>query len=52
MNEQNEVVRLLCSWCGSDSELYRTKFLVIDQIICKECLRKQDAELGIEEWDE
>ena len=44
-----EVEKVECAWCGSDSELYRTKFLVIDQIICKECLNKQDNEL---EWEE
>lgn len=48
MNDR-EVSKLECAWCGSDCELYRTKFLVVDQIICKECLRKQDEELAIEE---
>ena len=51
MIEQEDVVKLLCEWCGSDSELYMTKFLCIDRIICKECMRKQDSELGIEERD-
>ena len=49
---QEEVVKLLCAWCGSDSELYRTKFLCIDQIICKDCLRKEESELDIEEREE
>lgn len=53
MNYQSEdVERLLCAWCGSDSELYRTKFLCIDQIICKECMMKQEEELGIEPMEE
>ena len=52
MNYQPEdVEKLLCAWCGSDSELFRTNFLCIDQIICKECLSKTDSELGIEEGE-
>lgn len=46
-----DVEKLECAWCGSNYWLYRTKFLVIDQIICRECLNKQDGELGIEEVD-
>jgi len=41
-----DVEKLECAWCGSDSELYRTKFLTIDRIICRNCMNKQDAELA------
>ena len=47
---REDAEKLECAWCGSDSELYRTKMLCIDQIICKECMAKQDEELGIE-WE-
>lgn len=45
--------RLECAWCGSTDDLHMTKFLVVDDIICGDCLnRRTDEELGIEESDE
>lgn len=45
--------RLECAWCGSTDNLYITKFLVVDDIICVDCLNSlADEELGIEERDE
>ena len=44
--------RLECAWCGSTDDLHMTEFLVVDDIICGDCLnRRTDEELGIEEWD-
>ena len=43
---------LECAWCGSTDDLHMTKFLVVDEIICGDCLNSRtDEELGIEEWD-
>ena len=44
--------RLECKWCGSTSDLYMTRFLVIDDVMCENCLMlRTDEELGIEEWE-
>lgn len=46
-NRQVELIE--CEWCGNTYDLYETKFLVFDRVICGSCLLKSDAELGIEE---
>ena len=46
-NRQVELIE--CEWCGNTYDLYKTKFLVFDRVICESCLLKSDAELGIEE---
>ena len=49
-NRQVELIE--CEWCGNTYDLYKTKFLVFDRVICGSCLLKSDDDLGIEECEE
>ena len=47
---KNRPAKMLeCAWCCSTDDLHMTKFLVIDDVICGDCLaRCTDEDLGIE----
>ena len=47
MNDR-QVELIECEWCGNTCDLYETKFLVFDRVICGSCLIKTNEELGIE----
>ena len=47
---KNRPTKMLeCAWCCATDDLHMTKFLVIDDVICGDCLaRCTDEDLGIE----
>ena len=53
MRDNRPAKRLECKWCGSENDLYMTEFLVIDDVMCENCLMlRTDEELGIEPMEE